>query len=91
MSARKIKPTKQAVAKGVTDVDRLVSANLVAVLDEKNRSRRWLAEVLSLNETSVDKYCNGKARITASRLWDMAMALDVSVARFFDGAGRRFS
>lgn len=92
MSARKKpKPTKQAVAKAVTDVDRAVSANIVELLDGLGKSRKWLAERLGLNESSVDKYCTGRARITASRLHEIATALGVKVDRLFHGAGHGFN
>ena len=35
----------------------------------------------------IQKYESGVNRVSASRLWDLSQALDVSVAYFFDGYG----
>lgn len=38
----------------------------------------------------MQKYERGANRVSASRLWQMAAALDVPVTFFFDGAGTGF-
>lgn len=62
-------------------------------LGRRLRHRRWmigmtqaeLAEQLGIRFQQVQKYESGANRIAASRLWDMAQALDVPITYFFDG------
>ncbi|MEX0282568.1 MAG: helix-turn-helix domain-containing protein [Arenibacterium sp.] len=57
------------------------------------RHRRWLigmtqqqlAEQVGIKFQQIQKYETGANRISASRLWDIAEALDVQVAFFFEG------
>lgn len=57
------------------------------------RHRRWmlgmtqqqLAARVGIKFQQIQKYETGANRISASRLWDISDALDVSVAYFFDG------
>ena len=57
------------------------------------RHRRWmvgmtqqqLAERVGIKFQQIQKYETGMNRISASRLWDIAAALNVSVAFFFEG------
>ena len=57
------------------------------------RHRRWLigmtqqqlAEKVGIKFQQIQKYETGANRISASRLWDIADALDVPVAFFFEG------
>lgn len=57
------------------------------------RRRRWLAgvtqqhlaEQVGIKFQQIQKYETGANRVSASRLWDIADALDVPVAYFFDG------
>ncbi|TRD23597.1 helix-turn-helix domain-containing protein [Palleronia caenipelagi] len=57
------------------------------------RQRRWmtgmtqqqLAEKVGIKFQQIQKYETGMNRISASRLWDIAAALDVPVAFFFEG------
>lgn len=57
------------------------------------RHRRWmvgmtqqqLAEKVGIKFQQIQKYETGMNRVSASRLWDMATALSVPVAFFFDG------
>ncbi|MEM1352318.1 MAG: helix-turn-helix transcriptional regulator [Pseudomonadota bacterium] len=57
------------------------------------RQRRWLvgmtqqnlAEAVGIKFQQIQKYETGANRVSASRLWDIADALDVNVAFFFDG------
>ena len=63
------------------------------------RHRRWmlgvtqqqLAERVGIKFQQIQKYETGMNRISASRLWDIAEALDVPISFFFEGldsAGR---
>ena len=57
------------------------------------RQRRWmmgvtqqqLAERVGIKFQQIQKYETGMNRISASRLWDIAHALDADVSFFFDG------
>ncbi|MEM6618280.1 MAG: helix-turn-helix transcriptional regulator [Pseudomonadota bacterium] len=57
------------------------------------RHRRWmlgvtqqqLGEKVGIKFQQIQKYETGMNRISASRLWDIAEALDVSVGFFFEG------
>ena len=57
------------------------------------RQRRWLAgmtqqklaEHVGIKFQQIQKYETGANRVSASRLWDIAEALDVEVAHFFEG------
>jgi transcriptional regulator with XRE-family HTH domain len=57
------------------------------------RQRRWLlgmtqqqlAQSVGIRFQQVQKYESGANRVSASRLWDLAKALDVPVAFFFEG------
>ena len=57
------------------------------------RHRRWmlgvtqqqLGEKVGIKFQQIQKYETGMNRISASRLWDIAEALDVPVSFFFDG------
>lgn len=59
------------------------------------RHRRWmvgmtqqkLAESVGIKFQQIQKYETGMNRISASRLWDIAEALEVPVSFFFDGLG----
>ncbi|WP_131673024.1 helix-turn-helix domain-containing protein [Paracoccus marinus] len=59
----------------------------------KLRQRRWLmgmtqqqlADRVGIKFQQIQKYETGANRVAASRLWEMAEALDVSPAYFFDG------
>jgi len=57
------------------------------------RHRRWmlgmtqqqLAQLVGIKFQQIQKYETGMNRVSASRLWDIAAALDVPVAYFFEG------
>ncbi|MGI3211285.1 helix-turn-helix domain-containing protein [Roseovarius tibetensis] len=57
------------------------------------RHRRWLvgmtqqqlAAAVGIKFQQIQKYETGANRVSASRLWDIASALDVQVSFFFDG------
>ncbi|MEL6267041.1 MAG: helix-turn-helix transcriptional regulator [Pseudomonadota bacterium] len=60
---------------------------------QRVRQRRWmmgmtqqqLAEKVGIKFQQIQKYETGANRISASRLWDVAAALDVQVSFFFEG------
>ena len=57
------------------------------------RQRRWLvgmtqqqlAEKVGIKFQQIQKYETGANRVSASRLWDIADALDVAISFFFEG------
>lgn len=57
------------------------------------RHRRWmvamtqqqLGEIVGIKFQQIQKYETGMNRISASRLWDIAQALGVSISFFFEG------
>jgi transcriptional regulator with XRE-family HTH domain len=57
------------------------------------RQRRWLigmtqqqlAEQVGIKFQQIQKYETGANRVSASRLWDIAAALEVPVSFFFEG------
>jgi len=69
-------------------------AHIVDVhVGKRIRQRRWLAgmtqqklaELVGIKFQQIQKYETGANRVSASRLWDIADALDVPVSFFFEG------
>ncbi|MEM9581049.1 MAG: helix-turn-helix transcriptional regulator [Pseudomonadota bacterium] len=64
-----------------------------AHVGKRIRHRRWLvgetqqqlAEKVGIKFQQIQKYETGANRVSASRLWDIAEALDVEVSFFFEG------
>ena len=64
-----------------------------AHVGKRIRHRRWLvgmtqqqlAEKVGIKFQQIQKYETGANRVSASRLWDIADALDVPVSFFFEG------
>ena len=60
---------------------------------QKLRQRRWLvgmtqqelAAMVGIKFQQIQKYETGANRVSASRLWDIAEALNVPAAHFFEG------
>lgn len=63
------------------------------------RHRRWmigmtqqqLAERVGIKFQQIQKYETGMNRVSASRLWDIARAVDVPVSFFFEGLQEKTS
>ncbi len=57
------------------------------------RHRRWmvgmtqqqLGDIVGIKFQQIQKYETGMNRVSASRLWDIAQAVDVPISFFFDG------
>jgi len=66
-----------------------------AHVGQRIRHRRWLmgvtqqqlAEKVGIKFQQIQKYETGANRVSASRLWDIAEALEVDVSFFFSGIG----
>jgi transcriptional regulator with XRE-family HTH domain len=64
-----------------------------AHVGKRIRHRRWmvgmtqqqLADKVGIKFQQIQKYETGMNRVSASRLWDIADALGVSIAFFFEG------
>ncbi len=64
-----------------------------AHVGKRIRHRRWmvgmtqqqLADRVGIKFQQIQKYETGMNRVSASRLWDIAEALEVQVSFFFDG------
>ena len=64
-------------------------------IGQRVRHRRWLlgmtqqdlAQSIGVRFQQIQKYESGANRISASRLWDLARALDVPVAFFYTSLG----
>ncbi len=64
-----------------------------AHVGKRIRHRRWmvgmtqqqLADKVGIKFQQIQKYETGMNRVSASRLWDIAEALGVTIAFFFDG------
>lgn len=63
-----------------------------ALIGRRLRRRRWMlgltqtqvAEKVGIKFQQIQKYESGQNRISASRLWDLAVALDAPVSYFFE-------
>ena len=66
-----------------------------AHVGKRIRPRRWmvgmtqqqLADKVGIKFQQIQKYETGMNRVSASRLWDVAEALGVSISFFFEGLG----
>ena len=68
-------------------VDRRLGQRVRTRRLEIGMSQERLAEILGVTFQQVQKYEKGVNRIAASRLFDISSALDMSIARFFEGIG----
>lgn len=66
-------------------VDRRVGQRLRTRRLEIGMSQERLAEILGITFQQIQKYEKGVNRIAASRLFDISSALDLPIARFFEG------
>lgn len=68
-----------------------------AHVGKRIRHRRWmvgrtqqqLSATVGIKFQQIQKYETGMNRVSASRLWDIGVALDVPVAYFFEGIGTK--
>lgn len=74
---------------------RLVKNPVDLHIGQRVRHRRWLlgmtqqqlALLVGIRFQQIQKYESGANRISASRLWDLAKALDMPISFFFEGLG----
>jgi ribosome-binding protein aMBF1 (putative translation factor) len=83
-TARRAKTAaKQRGARTATAVDRQIAARLRAARKDKGISQQALATKIGVTFQQIQKYEKGSNRIAASRLYDIAVALDLKLAYFF--------
>lgn len=86
--AEKTSDTAHGSERAVSEVDRRLGERVRARRFELGMSQERLSEMLGITFQQVQKYEKGVNRIAASRLLDMAAALDMPVAHFFTGLSR---
>ncbi len=70
-----------------------------AHVGQRIRHRRWmlgmtqqqLGDAVGIKFQQIQKYETGMNRVSASRLWDIAQALDVTIAFFFEGLDSEYA
>jgi transcriptional regulator with XRE-family HTH domain len=77
------------VGKRFGNVDDHVGRRLRARRKELGISQVKLADALGISYQQVSKCESGVNRVSASRLWDIAQALEVGVGYFFEGIPKR--
>jgi transcriptional regulator with XRE-family HTH domain len=77
--------------RSATEVDRRLGQRVRARRIELGVSQEKLAELLGVTFQQVQKYEKGINRVAASRLYELAVALEVPVGYFFEGLARSSS
>ena len=77
--------TQYPEANGSAQIDRRIGQRVKSRRLEMGLSQEALAEVLGVTFQQVQKYEKGVNRISASRLFEVAAALNVPVGHFFEG------
>ena len=70
-----------------------------AHVGQRIRHRRWmlgmtqqqLGDAVGIKFQQIQKYETGMNRVSASRLWDIARALDVTISFFFEGLDGQYA
>ena len=70
---------------GPNPIDRHVGLRIRLRRKELGISQEKLAEAIGLTFQQVQKYERAANRVSASKLWEMARALNTSVAYFYEG------
>src|SRR5215218_9264500 len=68
-------------------IDRHVGLRIRMRRKELGISQERLAESIGLTFQQVQKYERAANRVSASKLWEMARALNTSIAYFYEGLG----
>jgi transcriptional regulator with XRE-family HTH domain len=71
-----------------SEIDRIVSERIHTRRVELGLSQPELAERVGVTFQQVQKYENGKNRVSAGRLYEIARALGVTIQFFYDRAPR---
>ena len=73
-------------AKANEPVDSLVGARIRLLRKRRKMSQAELGKAIGVTFQQIQKYENGKNRVGASRLHQVATALNVPITELFDGA-----
>jgi len=73
------------VSRAVTDIDRRVGNKMKARRLELKLSQLDIAQALGVAPQQVQKYERGANRLSASRLYQLSIALDLRIDDFFEG------
>ncbi len=65
------------------NVDRIVGTNIRDLRIGRSLSQDGLAKLLGISVQQMRKYETGLNRVTSSRMWDLAQALQVTVGALF--------
>ena len=57
----------------------IVMNRIKAVLAEKQRTNRWLAEQMSKSENTISRWCSNKSQPSIAQLQEIANFLDVDI------------
>lgn len=57
----------------------IVMNRIKAVLAEKQRTNRWLAEQMSKSENTISRWCSSKSQPSIAQLQEIANLLDVDI------------
>lgn len=57
----------------------IVMNGIKAVLAEKQRTNRWLAEQMGKSENTISRWCSNKSQPSIAQLQEIANLLDVDV------------
>jgi len=72
---------------GPNPIDRHVGLRIRLRRKELGISQEKLAESIGLTFQQVQKYERAANRVSASKLWEVARALNTNIAYFYDGLG----
>ncbi len=78
-------PVADAKSNGPDPIDIHVGQNIRRRRSQLGMSQEALARALGLTFQQVQKYERGTNRVSASRLWRLAEALDAPITFFFEG------
>jgi transcriptional regulator with XRE-family HTH domain len=86
LAPQAIQPTTEdAAAEGPHPVDRHVGLRIRMRRKEIGVTQEGLADALGLTFQQVQKYERAANRVSASKLWEIAQALQTNVAYFYEG------
>ena len=71
----------------MTDIDKHIGRQLRAARKEKRLTLAQVGAGIGVTLQNVATYEAGSSRISAARLYDLSMVLDVTPAFFYDGYG----
>ena len=57
----------------------IVMNRIKAVLVEKQKTNRWLAEQMGKSENTISRWCSNKSQPSIAQLQEIAILLDVDV------------